>query len=290
MKPTGKLYICPICKSGLKPNEAQSAYQCMNRHSFDIARQGYVNLLASNQKSSKSPGDSAEMVQARREFLSKAYYEPLSDRINRLAVEHFFRVQGKESILLDIGCGEGYYLSRVKKYAGDKDIVLETYGMDISKDAVKCASAAAKTGNWLVGNSHHIPLKGGSFDCVLSVFSPIVASEVARLLKQDGIFIRVLPGTNHLLQMRQIIYPEVILNTEQNHDTDCEELVFHDEVKVVYDIRLTSKELAALVKMTPHYWKTTKADKEVLYETDELTVTIDMRILVYGKEKEATHV
>lgn len=290
MSAAGKLLICPICRSGLKHIEAQHAYQCMNRHSFDIARQGYVNLLSSNQKNSKTPGDSLEMVQARREFLSRGYYEELSNRINILIRQHFNAASEGDHTVLDIGCGEGYYLSRLIDAAASTAFPLETYGMDISKDAVKYASSAVKRGTWLVGNSHRIPLKGGSFDCVLSVFSPIVSAEVARLLKPEGIFIRVLPGVKHLIQLREIIYPEVILSPEKDPAETYAELAFLNAVPVTYDILLTAPELAALVKMTPHYWKTTKADKEALYAIEELTVTVDMRILVYGNDKEAHHV
>lgn len=290
MKAIGKLLICPICKSGLKYIEAQHAYQCMNRHSFDIARQGYLNLLPSNHKRSKSPGDSLEMVQARREFLAKGYYEPLSDQINALVLEHFSQLEHKPYTLLDIGCGEGYYLGRLMMDAESHALPLEAYGLDISKDAVKSASAAAKRGTWIVGNSHHIPMKGRSCDAILSVFSPIVSVEVARLLKSEGLFIRVLPGVNHLIQLRQIIYPEVILNAGDNPAESDTELRFLRAVPVTYDIRLNTAELIALVKMTPHYWKTTKADKEALHEIDSLTVTVDMRILVYENDKEAHHV
>ncbi len=280
MKFTGKNLICPICKSGLKPIEALNACQCMNHHSFDIARQGYVNLLPSNQKNSKAPGDSKDMVQARREFLAKGHYEPLSDRINQQVLHHISHAEGDDATLLDIGCGEGYYLSRLTDLTAEQGIALDLYGMDISKDAVKAATTAVKAGTFLVGNSHHIPLKGRSFDCILSVFSPIASAEVARLLRTTGIFIRVLPGPAHLLQMRQIIYPEVILSPEPAEHYP--ELTLFESVPVAYAIKLNTEELASLVKMTPHYWKTTKADKASLNTIDELTVTVDMRILVYA--------
>lgn len=290
MNAAGKLLICPICKSGLKHMEAQNSYKCMNRHSFDIARQGYVNLLPSNQKSSRSPGDSGEMVQARRTFLARGYYEPLSDRIDELVINHLSGLEQNMHTVLDIGCGEGYYLSRLLDAASSKEISVDAYGLDISKDAVRTASSTIKKGNWLVGNSHHIPIKGGSFDCVLSVFSPIAGSEVVRLLKSSGLFIRVLPGPNHLIQMRRIIYPEVQISPEPDSGELYPGLVFKETVKVDYPIKLTTAELNDLVRMTPHYWKTTKADKEALNRINELSVTVDMRILVYGSAKEAYNV
>jgi len=290
VKVIGKLLICPICKSGLKAIEASNTYRCMNNHTFDIARQGYVNLLTSNQKSSKAPGDSKEMVLARREFLDKGYYELLSDHINDLITARFEHASGADHTLLDIGCGEGYYLSRLLKSPAIQPYGPITYGLDISKDAVKIAASAVKSGNWLVGNSHFIPLKGGSFECILSVFSPILSSEISRLLRPEGIFLRVLPGPEHLLEIRQIIYPQVIQGPEKTQVESYPELNFVKEEPVRYQITLNAAELSTLVKMTPHFWKTTKADKAKLDTLNELTVTIDMRILIYGKNKEAQHV
>lgn len=290
MKAAGSLLICPICISPLEMVEAPKNYRCHNGHSYDIARQGYVNLLTSNQKSSKAPGDSKEMVIARSEFLKKGFYSPLSDAINERVAAHLGPLPENEHTLLDIGCGEGYYLSRLKSHMDSQNLNLDTYGMDISKEAVKAASSKVKSGNWMVANSHRIPLKDKVFDAILSVFSPIDSSEVARLLKASGIFIRVLPGPEHLIQMRRIIYPEVIVSPEHDPCEDTEGLAFMESINVTYTISLTASELISLVKMTPHYWKTTKADKEALNEVSELTVTVDMRILVYKTPKEAPHV
>ena len=282
MKTPGGLLLCPLCKSGLEYVEALKSCRCTNGHTYDMARQGYVNLLTSNQKGSKAPGDGKEMVDARREFLHKGFYEPLSDAINQRVGTHLSRLPEGMHSVLDIGCGEGYYLTRLKNHMESRNLLLDTYGMDISKDAVKAASSAAKSGNWLVGNSHRIPLKGTSFDVILSVFSPIDALEVARLLVEDGIFLRVLPGPDHLIEMRRIIYPQVIISPEHDPYQGTGGLTFRESVNVTYTISLTTCELLSLVKMTPHYWKTTKNDKEMLEEIDELTVTVDMRILVYG--------
>lgn len=290
MKAAGSQLICPICKGSLETVKELKICRCHNGHSYDIARQGYINLLTSNQKGSKAPGDSKEMVNARNEFLKKGFYSLLSDAINERVAAHIRPLGEKERTVLDIGCGEGYYLSRLKAYMDSQCVNLDTYGMDISKDAVKAACSGMKSGNWLVANSHRIPLKDGAFDVILSVFSPIESLEVARLLKENGIFIRVLPGPEHLIQMRRIIYPEVILSPEHNPCEGTKGLAFIESTSVIYSISLTATELTSLVKMTPHYWKTTKADKEALNEVEELTVTVDMRILVYGTPKEAPHV
>lgn len=290
MEPLGDLMICPICKLELKAVAGQNACRCQNNHSFDIARQGYVNLLVSNQKNSKAPGDSKEMVQARRDFLGRGHYAPLSNAINRQIVAHLMKQEEKRPAVLDIGCGEGYYPLRLWEAATKNGYTAEIYGMDISKDAVKIAASSLKAGRWLVGNSHFIPLRSNSYTCVLSVFSPILSSEVARLLSEEGIFLRVLPGPDHLLEIRQLIYPEVIQGNEKLEVESFPELTFLHQETVRYPITLNTEELLSLVRMTPHFWKTTKADKEALNTLAALTVTIDMRILVYEKNKEDHHV
>src|SRR5690606_4067516 len=99
-RPDFSMYLCPLCQQPLHLSAKQ--YQCANRHSFDIAREGYVNLLPVQHKNSKDPGDNKDMMQARRDFLHAGWYAPLaqavSDTVTKLAPD----------TLLDLGCGEGY--------------------------------------------------------------------------------------------------------------------------------------------------------------------------------------
>jgi 23S rRNA (guanine745-N1)-methyltransferase len=295
MNMNNNLLICPICKSDLLPQPVEKAYRCENNHSFDVAKQGYVNLLTSNQKNSKLPGDSKEMVLARRTFLSEGHYEPLSDKINECVLRHLeamgvdtYKVMdvGDEKSayhILDIGCGEGYYTNALMKAARERGISTSIFGLDISKEAVKYASASNKAITWMVANSHGIPLEADTMDCILSVFSPVKISECVRLLKEDGFFLRVLPGTNHLIQLRDIIYEKVIINEEEEPIDDYEGLRLLESSKVTFDLALDNEGILSLIKMTPHYWKTSKADKEPLKELARLEVTIDMQINLYGK-------
>ena len=110
------ILLCPVCKDKLIKDACNKIYKCNNNHTYDIAKEGYVNLLISNQKRSKNPGDSKEMVLSRVEFLSMDYYKPISDKINEMIVECL----GKDNIdkfnIMDLGCGEGYYLTNLKNY------------------------------------------------------------------------------------------------------------------------------------------------------------------------------
>ena len=257
------LLLCPVCKDKLIKDISNKIYKCNNNHTYDIAKEGYVNLLISNQKRSKNPGDSKEMVLARVDFLSKGYYEVLSDKINEMIVQCLEKDNVNKFNIMDLGCGEGYYLTNLKNYMDEKNIKANYYGMDVSKEAVKYASKTNKDCVWAVGNNFNIPSGDKSIDCILSVFSPIDINECNRVLKDDGVFVRVLPRTNHLIQLRNIIYSEVHLN-EKVYKASAYENEYVKESNVTFDITLNKEEILSLLKMTPHYWKSTAENKEKL--------------------------
>lgn len=274
MNSFGEHLTCPICSRDLTYRETERLCRCEAGHGFDRARQGYINLLPSHHKKSRDPGDSKEMMAARRAFLTQGHYEPVSDRLNRLLTEN---LADAAPHVLDIGCGEGYYADRLLRALGPD---ARLWGLDISRDAVRAAAAGCKNCTWLVCSSSRIPLKSGSFHGIYSVFSPIDAGEVARLLRPEGVFIRVLPGPEHLMSLRRLIYPEVVRGPEPAAQTEgplrCTEIL-----SLTYEMTLDGAEAETLIRMTPHYWKTTKAHKTVLAELEAVSVTVDMRFLVY---------
>jgi 23S rRNA (guanine745-N1)-methyltransferase len=237
------------------------------------------------------------MVQARRDFLSGGYYGELSNQLNKFILKELqSEIQtlsyGSTSALnkkleavniLDIGCGEGYYTNELIKFANDENLLASVVGLDISRDAIKFASSRNKEILWVVGNSHYLPIKNSSIDCALSVFSPVKISEILRVLKDEGIFIRVLPGTKHLIQIRNIIYPNVVLAEEKDLSIEYEGLRLVDSLKISYEISLDNESLLDLVRMTPHYWKTSKSDKEALNVIENLIVSIEMQLAAFSK-------
>ena len=278
-----QILLCPVCKDKLIKDASNKMYRCNNKHTYDIAKEGYVNLLISNQKRSKNPGDSKEMVLARIDFLNRGYYKAISDKISEMIAEFLSKNGNDKSNILDLGCGEGYYLTNLKNYLNEKNIKADYYGMDVSKDAVKYASKSDKECVWSVGNNFHIPAEDKSIDCILSVFSPIEINECNRVLKDDGVFVRVLPRTNHLIQLREIIYSDVNLN-DKVYQASAEENDYVKEANVTYDIELNKEEILSLLKMTPHYWKSTPENKEKLESYESLVITIDMRIGAFQKK------
>ena len=167
--------ICPVCGAALEPQGA--AWRCVQGHCFDVARQGYVNLLTVTQKHSRHPGDTREMVAARRAFLDAGWYAPIAGALADL-VRRF--CPAAEAVL-DAGCGEGYYLSQL-------GWIPERWGIDISRDAVRYAAARDRSAHWLTATAAHLPFADGGFDCVLSMFALTAGAELFRVLRPGGVF------------------------------------------------------------------------------------------------------
>ena len=162
------LLQCPFCKFTLH-FDGERSYVCENKHNFDLAKQGYLNLFPVNKKKSKSPGDSEMMVKSRREFLESGFYDPLMKEIKRV-IEEEIKFDKRELTILDSGCGEGYYSENA--LSNLDEIKSNIFGTDISKYAVKHAAGRYKENFYFVSSIYHLPVKTDSLDLILSVFSP----------------------------------------------------------------------------------------------------------------------
>ena len=263
------MVICPICSAPLRADG--SALRCEVGHCFDRARQGYVNLLTVQQKHSLHPGDTREMVLARRSFLNAGFYEPIAQKLRELT-ERF--APDAESVL-DVGCGEGYYLSHLTH-------IKERVGIDISKEAVRYAAGRDKQAQWYTATASHLPFSDGSFDCLLSMFALTMDEEYARVLGEKGLFIQVLAGETHLPALKQIIYP-TILEKEKPIPTPKGFELLHREC-LEFDFTLEDGErVAQLLSMTPHVWRISKEGADRLAQTKRLEERAQVRFSVYGK-------
>lgn len=205
------MYRCPLCQQALIANAA--GLNCSNRHQFDRSREGYFHLLPVQQKKSLTPGDSAEMIQARRAFLEAGFYQPLSDAVNQLLLNTTSATAATSTplTLLDIGCGEGYYSNRLAQALPQ----LQVYGIDISKAAVKAASKKYAQLHCAVASSYHLPFADQSFALLLRIYAPSEPSELARVAAPGALLLTVTPAPEHLLQLKQQIYQEVRLHPAQ---------------------------------------------------------------------------
>ena len=232
-------YSCPLCHAPL--SRSDNHYSCPQRHQFDLAKEGYVNLLPVQFKRSRDPGDSAEMMQARRAFLDAGHYQPLRDAIAE-RLRHYAPTD-----LLDIGCGEGYYTHAFAAIAS------RSWGLDVSKPAIRAAAKRYPQVNFCVASSQRLPFSDASFDAVVRIYAPCNAEELARVVRPGGWVITATPGPRHLLELKGLIYDEVRLHAP--HTEQLDGFVLQQSIALGYQMQLQGSEAVALLQMTPFAWR-----------------------------------
>ncbi len=266
-------FCCPKCGGALKSTD--NAFVCPAGHSFDKARQGYINLLPPT--GSSVHGDNREMVAARREFLNTGHYLPLAVRVSELAVKHF----KKRAHVLDVGSGEGYYTDKLEAALYERDGESHVSGFDISKDAVKMA-ARNKRISYAVASAYKIPAEDGKFDAATNLFSPLAKEEMARILHTGAVFMMVFPAEEHLFGLKAAIYDTPYKNAPQDFALEGFKLIESERLK--YEIKLTSKEeIRALFMMTPYAYRTSAEGRERVLSLTELTTDADFYICIFEK-------
>ena len=262
--------ICPVC--GEKLSRSEKEYRCENRHSFDIARQGHVNLLVVQQKHSLNPGDTREQVLSRRSFLEGGFYEPIARTLCDTAKE-----LGAKGPILDVGCGEGYYCTKLADALG-----AELLGLDISKEAVRCAAAKYKGHRWVCGTASHLPVADGSIGTLTSLFALTLPEEFSRVLAEDGLYFQVLAAQDHLLGLKSIIYPELKLK-EKDSVPELNGFERMKSVPIKFTFTVEGEQVRNLLSMTPHVYRISAEGAARLEATRTLTDTASCVLNVYRK-------
>ncbi|RDE18224.1 methyltransferase domain-containing protein [Motiliproteus coralliicola] len=268
---------CPLCGQPLAATP--SGVACVNNHSFDRARQGYLNLLPVQNKRSRAPGDDAAMVNNRRNFLQLGHYQALSDAINHQLLSHL--KSGESVNILDSGCGEGYYSTRLQQ-ALEQQLSPLISAIDISKPAIRAACQRSKMIQWLVASSRQIPLLPASQDAILCLFAPTSRDSFASTLKPGGLLLVATTGEDHLIELRELIYPEV--KRRFFDPTDSLQPAFEpiETQQVQYRFKLDNNQtILQLLAMTPHQWRTDEAARLRLQQIEQLELTLDVRLQLY---------
>ncbi|MBO5340105.1 MAG: methyltransferase domain-containing protein [Oscillospiraceae bacterium] len=276
------LFRCPVCAAGL----AQEAhrYICPRGHSYDLSAAGYTHLLPANQKHSKNPGDDKDMVAARCAFLDKGYYAPFRDALCDLAVE--LTSDSPSPILLDSGCGEGYYTTALHNALCSAGRDPAVAGIDISKFALRKAAKKLPQGEFAVASAYHLPLADGAVHLLTNIFSPLSADEFARVLAPGGHFLYAVPSARHLWQMKQVLYDAPYENPVKREDYPGFQWL--RAVPLRYAVTLDSPEdIRTLFAMTPYAWKTPKAGVDRLLSLERLETEIGFDIHVYRRTADA---
>ena len=261
-------FACPICQENLTLLE--TSLKCCNRHSFDLAKFGYVNLAP---QIKQSVNYDKENFQNRQQILEAGFYRAILEAISDLLSN-----SKNAKTILDIGCGEGFYSRKLQERHPDKTF----YAFDISKDSVQIAAKSEPNWavNWFVGDLARLPIKDASMDILLDIFSPANYGEFRRVLSKDGILIKVIPTENHLKEIRQKVQDQLTnkdySNQEiKNHFQEHFTILSNQTVSLTKTI--TSDQLQALLSMTPLLFHIdhTKIDWSQLTE-----ITIEAEILV----------
>jgi 23S rRNA (guanine745-N1)-methyltransferase len=267
-------FTCPICSGALE--ERAGVAVCDKQHSYDKSKYGYYNLLVGN--AGGVHGDNKEMVLARRAFLDMGYYEPLRDAVSALVLEHTARC----GAVLDAGCGEGYYTSRIESAFAARDGESCVCAFDISKDAVRAMKKRCPSVEGAVCGSYPIPAADGTFDTVVNMFSPNAKEEFFRVLKSGGTYLMVIPAAEHLFELKSVVYDTPYKNEVE--DTRLDGFTLLSSTPLTYKASLTSGEaISSLFYMTPYAYRTRPSDRERIRALTSLEVTLDFLILVYSK-------
>ncbi len=263
-------YLCPLCQQALTLTD--KTYRCDNNHSFDQAKQGYVNLLPVQFKHSKTPGDNKEMVNARRAFLDKGFYQPLVDKMLYL----YHKYTDLNAPLLDAGCGEGFYTHQHKTATN------QVYGVDIAKETIKIAAKRYHNCHFSVGTLSKLSFADNYFGWLISVYAPILETEFTRILKSDGYLLTVTPAEQHLFELKQLIYRQA--NKHDVSKSPINNLTLIEEQKLTYPMYFdNSDDVLNLLAMTPFAFKASKELLAQIKTITEFTCQADFILRLYQK-------
>lgn len=260
-------YQCPLCSKSL--TKTQNTLRCESNHSFDFAKEGYVNLLPVQNKNSKQPGDSLEMVQARRTFLEQGFYAFLQQALSEITST----IKGNN--IIDLGCGEGFYTHAIAN-----NTQAQVYGVDISKSAIKYAAKRYPNCSFSVASISQAPFKEGFADILISVFAPLFTKELDRLAKPNATLVVASPGPWHLKELKAYIYQSVSEHTKVDVPEGFTET--HQDL-ITQQVTLSINDVRNLIMMTPFAWKFRPEHWETLEEKGEHHVTLSFYITQFQK-------
>ncbi len=270
--------ICPNCKEAL--NLSERVLTCENGHSFDVAREGYVNLLSGARRTGAAAGDTAEMMTARRAFLGAGHYLELAETVSGIVNEDRLQSGG---VVADIGCGEGYYLGVLLRGRAAENV--RAYGTDISKAAVAAAARAYPKVQFVVADTNAlIPLADKSVDVLLNVFAPRNAQEFSRVVRPGGRLVIVIPAEKHLAGLRERFK---LLGVEQGKAAKIAEqlagFVLRETRELSISLNLKGVDLRNLLEMTPNAWHMDQAVRNELETVGEAVAEAAFEVLTFTR-------
>lgn len=276
------VFACPVCGEPLPL--AAGGYVCANGHRFDLAREGYVNLLLAQHRRSKDPGYSKEMIAGRRDFFDAGHYAPLADGV----AEHVRSAlpAGPDRVVLDAGCGEGYYLRRLRGLLsrdGVSDLPI-LCGLDISKHGIRVAARRDPQGLYAVASTYRMPVLAGRVDVLLTHFSPVSAEDFRRVVTPGGVVLVGGPGEGHLFSLKELLYDRPAQHEPATTLAEEDGFELIDTYFIRYPLELRGPgQVANLLGMTPFNWSVNEDTRDRLAALDALDTEVDVVVHTYRR-------
>lgn len=274
LEKSAQLFSCPICRATMTV-EGGSRLVCTENHSFDLSKNGYVNLApqAHVTKYDKS------LFAARKQIIESGFFTPLLQYMTELLVI------GKATTILDAGCGEGSHVAEILSHLPENVLGV---GIDLAKEGIAAAAKEHPGHVWCVADLANCPFGDAQFDAVLNILSPANYAEFTRLLQPDGLFIKVVPESDYLKELRAIFYED----KEQKEESNLvERFAAHFELmntkRITYEFTLNQELLAQLIRMTPLSWGADEGKVAEARRADIPVMTIDFRVMI-GKKGAAS--
>ena len=276
------LFKCPICGENMEVNETKSLV-CLNNHSFDLAKKGYVNLLVGSRKDEYHK----EMLEARKQVCDRGFFNPLLEKINSLILENMFDFQSAPIKILDVGCGEGTHLAKVLvnlknsgKFTSEN---ITGIGLDISKEGIQIASKNYHHIVWCVADLARIPIKDNQIDIIFNILSPSNYSEFKRVLVNNGLLLKVVPGANYLKELRNVFYSQTDKETYSNeqvikHFSSSFDIISKEQVK--YEFAVTRETLEDIISMSPLSWGVEREKQDKVFASGINKITVDFTLML----------
>ncbi len=272
------LFMCPLCGKRMSFIRKTNSLLCQNKHNFDISRDGYINLLVKQVRSAYDK----KLFASRKAIIQSGFFDPMLRVISDL-IEENLGTNITTSKILDAGCGEGSHLMNILSNLVKRNICSLGVGIDIAKEGIRAAAKQNADIIWCVADLSKIPFGNNQFDIVLNILSPANYSEFKRVLKTGGLLIKVIPGIEHLIELRDLFYKGTGKQRYSNvrvidHFDDNFGIVHNRQI--IYKTCLSSENIEHLINMTPLTWN---VDREkiadlVAMEIKEITVAFDVLV------------
>lgn len=271
------IFHCPICSSAMLLRD-YAQMVCEKNHSFDLSKQGYVNLAP---QAHATKYDRA-LFEARKTIMTSGFFEPVLNRLIEL-IETNTNAQPTLR-LLDAGSGEGSHLSYITTNLKAK---VAGVGIDLAKEGILAAAKDYPGNSWVVADLANCPFQAQTFDVLLNILSPANYKEFTRLLKEDGLLIKIVPEKDYLKQLRTIFYEDVEKEKEKEGNPVDSVSAHFKHVKterITYDFPLDAELLKNLIRMTPLTWGASEEKVARALTSDIPLITIDFTIILATNE------